>query len=70
MGYLLVHILLFGRQRQEMEIKDTIATARKVQKADREKLRRDRLNEQFLELGNTLGKIMAFSSIVCLVSYS
>ncbi|XVF59774.1 hypothetical protein PTKIN_Ptkin07bG0303000 [Pterospermum kingtungense] len=41
------------RQRQEMEVKDSIA-ARKVQKADREKLRRDRLNEQFLELGNTL----------------
>lgn len=37
-----------------MEAKDPIA-ARKVQKADREKLRRDRLNEQFLELGNTLG---------------
>lgn len=37
-----------------MEVKDPIA-ARKVQKADREKLRRDRLNEQFLELGNTLG---------------
>lgn len=29
-------------------------TSRKVQKADREKLRRDRLNEQFTELGNTL----------------
>ncbi|KAM7250035.1 hypothetical protein ACFE04_021918 [Oxalis oulophora] len=28
--------------------------AKKVQKADREKLRRDRLNEQFIELGNTL----------------
>ncbi|XP_057456715.1 transcription factor bHLH121 [Lotus japonicus] len=28
--------------------------ARKTQKADREKLRRDRLNEQFVELGNTL----------------
>ncbi|KAK6288198.1 hypothetical protein POUND7_014377 [Theobroma cacao] len=41
------------RQRQEVEVKDPIA-ARKVQKADREKLRRDRLNEQFLELGNTL----------------
>ncbi|CAM8907997.1 unnamed protein product [Rhodiola kirilowii] len=27
---------------------------RKVQKADREKLRRDRLNEHFLELGNTI----------------
>ncbi|XP_021274836.1 transcription factor bHLH121 isoform X2 [Herrania umbratica] len=41
------------RQRQEVEVKDPMA-ARKVQKADREKLRRDRLNEQFLELGNTL----------------
>ncbi|XP_061341645.1 transcription factor bHLH121 isoform X2 [Gastrolobium bilobum] len=29
--------------------------ARKTQKADREKLRRDRLNEQFVELGNILG---------------
>lgn len=38
-----------------METKDPIV-ARKVQKADREKLRRDRLNEHFLELGNTLGK--------------
>ncbi|KAG9149580.1 hypothetical protein Leryth_021526 [Lithospermum erythrorhizon] len=33
--------------------KDFVA-ARKVQKADREKLRRDRLNEHFLELGNTI----------------
>ncbi|KAL5712136.1 hypothetical protein ACHQM5_014336 [Ranunculus cassubicifolius] len=32
---------------------DPIA-ARKVQKADREKLRRDRLNEQFLDLGTAL----------------
>lgn len=39
------------KQKQEMEVKDP----RKIQKADREKLRRDRLNEQFLELGNTLG---------------
>ncbi|KAI4297722.1 hypothetical protein L6164_037597 [Bauhinia variegata] len=30
------------------------AAARKTQKADREKLRRDRLNEQFVELGNIL----------------
>lgn len=28
---------------------------RKVQKADREKMRRDKLNEQFQELGNTIG---------------
>ncbi|OVA04926.1 Myc-type [Macleaya cordata] len=40
-------------QRPEVEAKDSVA-ARKVQKADREKLRRDRLNEQFLELGNAL----------------
>lgn len=40
-------------QRPELEVKDSIA-ARKVQKADREKLRRDRLNEQFMELGNAL----------------
>ncbi|KAL3631630.1 hypothetical protein CASFOL_024614 [Castilleja foliolosa] len=39
--------------RMEAEANDSI-TARKVQKADREKLRRDRLNEQFMELGNTL----------------
>ncbi|GER55254.1 basic helix-loop-helix (bHLH) DNA-bindingsuperfamily protein [Striga asiatica] len=37
----------------EAEVIDSI-TARKVQKADREKLRRDRLNEHFMELGNTL----------------
>ncbi|KAJ1279132.1 hypothetical protein BS78_04G132200 [Paspalum vaginatum] len=30
-------------------------SARKAQKADREKMRRDKLNEQFLELGNALG---------------
>lgn len=41
--------------RMEAEAKDSV-TARKVQKADREKLRRDRLNEQFMELGNALGK--------------
>ncbi|XP_077246233.1 transcription factor bHLH121-like isoform X2 [Tasmannia lanceolata] len=40
-------------QRVELDIRDCVA-ARKVQKADREKLRRDRINEQFLELGNAL----------------
>ncbi|GAV77447.1 HLH domain-containing protein [Cephalotus follicularis] len=40
-------------QRPEGEFKDCNA-ARKTQKADREKLRRDRLNEQFIELGNAL----------------
>ncbi|KAK6922598.1 Myc-type, basic helix-loop-helix (bHLH) domain, partial [Dillenia turbinata] len=52
----LITFLLHGlsdRQRSEVEVNDPIA-ARKVQKADREKLRRDRLNEQFLELENAL----------------
>lgn len=40
-------------QEVEHENMDSIA-ARKVQKADREKLRRDKLNEQFLELGKAL----------------
>ncbi|XAR59063.1 hypothetical protein NMG60_11014695 [Bertholletia excelsa] len=39
--------------RPEAGLDDSVA-ARKVQKADREKLRRDRLNEQFLELGKLL----------------
>ncbi|KAK1261390.1 Transcription factor [Acorus gramineus] len=38
---------------EQQEVKDPV-TARKVQKADREKLRRDRLNEQYMELGNAL----------------
>ncbi|KAJ0526044.1 putative transcription factor bHLH family [Helianthus annuus] len=42
-----------SREMTEVEVKDT-NEARKVQKADREKLRRDRLNEQFIELGNVL----------------
>ncbi|GJT08152.1 transcription factor bHLH121-like protein isoform X2 [Tanacetum coccineum] len=37
----------------ETELKDT-SDARKVQKADREKLRREKLNYQFIELGNLL----------------
>ncbi|KAL5557558.1 hypothetical protein UlMin_039794 [Ulmus minor] len=41
-----------SRQRTDATVDPT--AARKVQKADREKLRRDRLNEHFLELGNTL----------------
>ncbi|XP_059623501.1 transcription factor bHLH121 isoform X2 [Cornus florida] len=41
------------RQRPEVEVKDSTA-ARRVQKADREKLRRDKLNEHFLELGKAL----------------
>ncbi|KAI8554116.1 hypothetical protein RHMOL_Rhmol05G0072700 [Rhododendron molle] len=39
--------------RPEAELQESV-TARKFQKADREKLRRDRLNEQFLELGKVL----------------
>lgn len=37
-----------------MELKDGIC-ARRTQKAGREKLRRDRVNEQFVELGNVVG---------------
>ncbi|XP_038710640.1 uncharacterized protein LOC120005198 isoform X2 [Tripterygium wilfordii] len=46
------HILVLGIAARGIKDCDT---ARKVQKADPEKLRRDRLNEQFLELGNALG---------------
>ncbi|KAJ1418368.1 Myc-type, basic helix-loop-helix [Sesbania bispinosa] len=42
-----------NRERDEVEAQDPTA-ARKVQKADREKLRRDRLNDHFHELGNAL----------------
>lgn len=42
-----------ARNKRLANAKDPIA-ARKVQKADREKLRRDRLNEQFAELGTAL----------------
>lgn len=41
------------RHNRRADVKDAIA-ARKVQKADREKLRRDRLNEQFAELGSAI----------------
>lgn len=44
---------LEARQSNDMEVRNTVAT-KKVIKADREKLRRDKLNEQFLELGNLL----------------
>lgn len=37
---------------------ENAASSRRVLKADREKLRRDKLNEQFLDLGNLLGKPM------------
>ncbi|KAK3154026.1 hypothetical protein QOZ80_2BG0184870 [Eleusine coracana subsp. coracana] len=40
-------------QRTECQAQGSTA-ARKVQKADREKMRRDKLNEQFQELGNAL----------------
>lgn len=46
-------------QMPEGEIKNGLA-ARKMQKADREKLRRDRLNEHFLELGNVLGTVNSY----------
>lgn len=41
------------RERSEVEGGDATA-ARKVQKADREKIRRDRLNDHFQDLGNAL----------------
>ncbi|VAI57198.1 unnamed protein product [Triticum turgidum subsp. durum] len=37
-------------------------TARKVHKADRERMRRDKLNEQFMELGTTLGMMQQLVS--------
>lgn len=40
-------------QSSELELKDCLS-ARKSLKADREKLRRDRLNEHFVELGNVV----------------
>lgn len=61
-GYPLVNLwwITVCSQRPEGETKDCL-TARKIQKADREKLRRDRLNEQFLELGNVLGTIIVYT---------
>ena len=44
------------KEKGEGENEDPSA-ARKVLKADREKLRRDRLNEHFQELGNALGSL-------------
>ncbi|PIN08902.1 hypothetical protein CDL12_18511 [Handroanthus impetiginosus] len=44
---------LESRQINDVEVNDAV-TSRKVLKADREKLRRDKLNEQFQELGNLL----------------
>ncbi|KAF1897382.1 hypothetical protein Lal_00035086 [Lupinus albus] len=52
-NYFLVLVLLYRSQTSEVEPMDCTA-ARKTQKADREKLRRDRLNEQFAELNNIL----------------
>eukprot|EP00252_Welwitschia_mirabilis_P002138 TRINITY_DN12059_c0_g1_i4.p1 TRINITY_DN12059_c0_g1~~TRINITY_DN12059_c0_g1_i4.p1 ORF type:complete len:368 (+),score=81.46 TRINITY_DN12059_c0_g1_i4:468-1571(+) len=49
----LMHAQFETRQLNRGDVKDAVA-ARKIQKADREKLRRDRLNEQFSELGSVL----------------
>jgi hypothetical protein len=46
--------LLLSSQRAECKSQGS-TSARKVQKADREKMRRDKLNEQFQDLGNALG---------------
>lgn len=58
----IISIYVFRCQRSEGELKDS-AAARRVQKADREKLRRDRLNEHFVELGNILGEIQRISYV-------
>ncbi|CAH2076528.1 unnamed protein product [Thlaspi arvense] len=42
------------RPEKMVEVKKEPVSSRKIQKADREKIRRDKLNEQFLELGNAL----------------
>jgi len=49
--------------------KEDPSASRKVLKADREKLRRDRLNEHFQELGNTLGALLR-STIFLFVFYN
>ncbi|KAG7978156.1 hypothetical protein I3843_05G069000 [Carya illinoinensis] len=43
----------FQAERSEAKLQDCTST-RKTQKAGREKLRRDRLNKQFVALGNGL----------------
>ncbi|PKA56527.1 Transcription factor bHLH121 [Apostasia shenzhenica] len=48
-----LHIVICSLQRVEQESKGSL-NPRKAQKADREKLRRDRLNEQFVDLGKAL----------------
>lgn len=37
--------------------KEAVSSSRQIQKSEREKIRRDKLNEQFLELGNALGTV-------------
>lgn len=54
-GFCNVINFCFDSQGLESEVKDSVAV-RKSEKADREKLRRDRLNEHFIELGDALGK--------------
>ncbi|XP_048234237.1 transcription factor bHLH121 [Ricinus communis] len=52
-GFCNVINFCFDSQGLESEVKDSVAV-RKSEKADREKLRRDRLNEHFIELGDAL----------------
>lgn len=40
-----------------------VISVRKLHKADREKLRRNRINEQFAELASVLGTIVCISSV-------
>ncbi|XP_060970600.1 transcription factor bHLH121 isoform X2 [Cannabis sativa] len=57
-----------SRQKQKADVDVDPVTARKVQKADREKLRRDKLNEYFLELGNTLDSIQMLKDLTAEVN--
>lgn len=50
--------VIFRPEKMVVEVvkKEQVSSSyRKTQKSDREKIRRDKLNEQFLELGNALG---------------
>lgn len=45
-----------------MEVKEEPVSSRKIQKAEREKIRRDKLKDQFLELGDALGIVYVYLS--------
>ncbi|XP_013644090.1 transcription factor bHLH11 isoform X2 [Brassica napus] len=47
------HNISFKREKM-VEVKEEPVSSRKIQKAEREKIRRDKLKDQFLELGDAL----------------